>query len=223
MRGVVTPHQGKGKIMLRLALLVIVAMFSVMGLSPPAVALQSGTPAPGAQACAEIEPRDLASLQTLPGTPDDAATANGQADTSATPTPFAMPDGEAADQAVVDEITSLYEQLIACLNAGDYLRAYALYTDDYLLRNLSAEAIDTLVATPVPVEESQQSEFGGVLDTRLQDDDRIAALITTSNPHSGEVLIFSLLRREDDRLLIDDEQVVEAEVPPATPGSTPAP
>jgi hypothetical protein len=108
--------------------------------------------------------------------------------------------------------------LIACLNVGDFLRAYALYTDDYLLRNLSEEAIARLQATPVPTDESMRSEFGGLLDARLLEDRRVAALVTISNPQSGDVLIHAILREEDGRLRIDDEVVVESEVS-ATPAS----
>jgi hypothetical protein len=67
-----------------------------------------------------------------------------------------------------------------------------------------------------------QSELGGVLDARVLEDDRIGALLTTRNPQSGEVLIFAILSRDGDRLLIDEEQVVEVAGPVASPMGTPA-
>ncbi|MBA3450111.1 MAG: hypothetical protein H0T18_02730 [Chloroflexia bacterium] len=79
-----------------------------------------------------------------------------------------------------------------------------------------------MAATPVPAAESTQSEFGGVLEARVLDDRRIGALVSTSNPQSGEVVVFALLRRDGDRLRIDDEQVVDAELAGATPEGTPA-
>jgi hypothetical protein len=133
-----------------------------------------------------------------------------------------MPAGETADEAAVAQISTLYQQLIACLNAGDYLRAYALYSDDYLERNLSDELLDHLQATPVPVEASQQSTFNSVVDARTLDDGRLAALVSTGNPQSGEILLFTILQRQDDRLLIDEEQVIQAAGPAATPPGTPA-
>ncbi|MBA2596058.1 MAG: hypothetical protein M3Q50_11690 [Chloroflexota bacterium] len=133
-----------------------------------------------------------------------------------------MSEGEPADEAVVGEVTALYEQLIACLNARDYLRVYALYSDEYLERNFSEEMLNTLAATPVPTEASTQSAFGGVREARILDDGRVGALITTSNPQSGEVVVFALLRRDGDRLRIDDEQVVDAETSPGTAEATPA-
>jgi len=129
-----------------------------------------------------------------------------------------MPEGEVADDATVAEIAALYEQLVSCLNAGEFLRAYALYTDDYLVRNLSAEAIEGLSATPVPTEEAMRSTFGDVLDARMMDDGRVAALISTSNPQVGETIILAILTNEEGRWLIDDESVVEVGAQ-STPGA----
>jgi hypothetical protein len=211
---------------MRRRLLVLLFVIAVATVPAAPLAAQSGTPATdaqGAASCADVEPRDAEFFRALSGTPA-AATAEGAnaQGAAATPTPFAMPEGEPADEAVLAEVTALYEQLIACLNAGEYLRAYALYSDEYLERNLSEEILDTLQATPVPAEESMQSEFGGVLEARLLEDGRVGALVSTSNPQSGEVLVFAILRRDDDRMRIDEEQVVEAEGLPATPAGTPA-
>ena len=182
---------------------------------------QGATPAPSSDqmaSCEGIEPRDAAFFDEVAGTPASSVSEGlpEQQTAGATPTPFAMPDGDVADEATVAAIAELYEQLTACLNAGDFLRAYALYTDDYLVRNLSEEAIGQLQATPVPTEDSMRTEFGGVLDARLLEDGRIASLVTLSNPRSGDVVILSLLKEEDGRLRIDDETVIETEIS-ATP------
>src|SRR3954467_6289058 len=125
--------------MSRFAFLVALSIAGTTILPGGTLAAQGGTPAAGAQAtasCADVTPRDAQFFQSL-ATPA-AATPPGNASASgATPTPFAMPEGEPADDATITGITSLYEQLVDCLNQGDYLRAYALYSDDYLLRNLS--------------------------------------------------------------------------------------
>jgi hypothetical protein len=209
--------------MMRLGFFMIVAMIGVAMLPLTARAAQDGTPAAGAgaESCSEVTPRDAAFFQAVAATPGAATPQSNAQGTTATPTPFVMPEGAPADDATVAEIEHLYQQLIDCLNAGDYLRAYALYSDDYLLRNLNEEAIASLAATPVPMDASQQSEFGGILDARMLDDGRIAALVSTRNAQAGELLIFSTLRRVDERLVIDDEQVVEAEIP-ATPEGAPS-
>jgi hypothetical protein len=130
-----------------------------------------------------------------------------------------MPEGQPADDATVAEVTALYEQLVDCLNQGDYLRAYALYSDDYLLRNLSQGQIASMAATPVPVQESQRVSFGGILDARRLEDGRVGALITTHSEQAGDLVLFTIVRREGDQLLIDDEQVVETEMQLATPAA----
>ena len=202
--------------------MVVTACFMSLGIVYIANA-QDASPIPSSRqpaSCEEIEPRDAAFFDTVAGTPETSANEGipEQETAGATPTPFAMPEGETADEATVAAVSELYEQLIACLNAGDFLRAYALYTDDYLVRNLSEEAITRLEATPVPSDESARSEFGGLMDARLLKDGRVAALVTISNPQSGDVLIHAILREENGRLRIDDEAVVESEVS-ATPAS----
>ena len=196
----------------------MLASVMFLGLGAPSSA-QESTPSSAPPSCSEIEPRDTASFQQVAGTPQaDGAGAESQATSGATPTPFAMPEGEVADDATVAEIAALYEQLVSCLNAGEFLRAYALYTDDYLVRNLSAEAIEGLSATPVPTEEAMRSTFGDVLDARMMDDGRVAALISTSNPQVGETIILAILTNEEGRWLIDDESVVEVGAQ-STPGA----
>ena len=205
----------------RLSLFVTAGLLS-LGVVHPAHA-QEPTPRLASSqpvSCEEIEPRDAAFFETVAATPEASANKGTpeQESAGATPTPFAMPEGAIADQETVAAVSALYEQLIACLNEGDFLRAYALYTDDYLVRNLSEVAITRLEATPVPSDESTRSEFSGLLDARLLEDGRVAALVTISNPQSGDVLIHAILREEDGRLRIDDEAVVESELS-ATPAS----
>ena len=195
-----------------------VIMAAVLGIAfvAPAAA-QDGTPTSSAQstaACDAVEPRDAEFFSSLAESPQATPSSQGQA----TPEPFAMPEGDVADDETIAQIEALYQTLVACLNAGDYLRAYALYTEAYLLRNLSEEILTRLEATPVPVQASTQSAFGGVLDARVLDDDRIAALVTTTNPLSGDIVLFALLTEEGGELRIDDETVVEAETA-ATPSA----
>jgi hypothetical protein len=208
---------------------IMAVMLLALGLRG-AVAAQNGTPAAGTAmngSCAQVQPRDAAFFRQLPATPaaQREQTTSQAASPAASPAPFAMPEGTPADDATVAAVGALYQELIDCLNQGDYLRAYALYTDNYLQRNLSAEAIAKLAATPVPTEEAQQSAFGSVLDARQLDDGRVAALVTTANPQTGETVIFSILVRDGETLRIDEEQVVESAVegsPAAGGAGTPA-
>lgn len=206
--------------MSRFTLLVALSIAGTTILPGGALAAQEATPAAGAQAtasCADVTPRDAQFFQSL-ATPAAATPPGNEPTSGATPTPFAMPEGEPADDATVTELTTLYQQLVDCLNQGDYLRAYALYSDDYLLRNLSQDQIAGMAATPVAAEESQRVSFGGILDARTLEDGRVAALITTHSEQAGDLIVFTIVRREGDQLLIDDEQVVESEIQ-ATPAA----
>lgn len=208
---------GKGACELMARRQIQVPVFAIMLIlgSGSIAAAENATPsAEGNASCADVAPRDSAFFATLsatvPGTP---ANVGAQGQGGASPTPFKMPEGESADEATVSEIGQLYQQLVGCLNAGDYLRAYAFYSDDYLRRNLSSDAINRLRATPVPVEQSQQSAFRGVLDARVTQEGQVVALVSVTNPQTGDVTIFSRLAREAGRWRIDDEMVVEAEIP----------
>ena len=199
--------------------IVAVALLGI-GFGQPVFA-QEARPATGAaptSSCEALEPRDAAYFADLAGSSAATPAQDGEAQpaTGATPVSAELTEGELADDATVAEVTGLYETLIDCLNRGDYLRAYALYSDDYLLTNLSEDILGDLEATPTPVDESTQSEFGGVLEARVLDDGRFQALVTTSNPLSGDVIIKSTLTREDEGLRIAEEVVVEAATP-ATP------
>jgi ribosomal protein S16 len=200
---------------------VLAATTAILAGSGQAAFAQEGTPGAGGAgggdttaACQQVEPRDAEFFAGIEGTPaaeqEQAESQGTPAGTDAETETSATLEGEAVDEATVGEITELYETLVACLNDGDYLRAYALYTDDYLARNLSAETIGQLEATPVPVEESTRSEFRGVIDARAQDEGRIVALVMVNNPQSGDIIIRSTVVQEGERLRIDEESIVEA-------------
>jgi hypothetical protein len=66
---------------------------------------------------------------------------------------------------------------------------------------------------------STESNFDQVLGANVLADGRIAALVSTTNPLTGRVVIFSILQEADDHLLIDEERVVAAPNIPGTPSS----
>ena len=155
----------------------------------------------------QIGPRAIEDLEQLIGTP----TADGA---EATPdlTAIGPLTGEAADQETVAAVTATYRELVACLNAGEYLRLYALYTEDYVQRTLAegGEALAQLDATPSPREE-QQTALVSVRDVRLVEGERVAARVETYDPTvGGTIIIDALLVPSGDRYLIDAETVVDA-------------
>lgn len=176
-------------------------------------ATPEGTPTSG---CAAVAPRDERDLQQLSG-PPPAPLGTPGVETTPVATPFLMPEGEEASEEDLAAITELYRTFTDCVNSGDFLRVASLYTDQYLQQNLSPEQIDTLEQTPEPTQESARTEFVEVRDARYLDADRIAALVVTSNPQSGELQSYVELVRAGNGWLIDSSQPLE--VGDATPTS----
>ncbi len=191
--------------MRRSAILVIAAGLTLS--VPGAVFAQESTPTMSGASCETVTPRDTADFDAIAATPTDGQSGNQDV---ATPeaTPFAMPAGDPASDEDVAQITQLYGTLVDCLNRADFLRISALYTDDYLQRNFSADAIRAMDATPQAEGAETQSEFVAVQDARVLGDDRLAALIVTQNPETGEIVTYSELVRSGDTLQIDKEEVV---------------
>lgn len=187
---------------------VIMAIAAGLTLSiPGAVFAQDSTPTTSGASCEAVTPRDAADFDAIAATPTDEQSGNQDV---ATPeaTPFAMPAGDPASEEDVAQITEVYGTLVDCLNSGDFLRISALYTDDYLQRNFSADAIANMDATPQAEGAETQTEFVAVQDARVLGDDRLAALIVTQNPETGEIVTYAELVRSGDMLLIDKEEVV---------------
>lgn len=164
---------------------------------------QVGTPEAVSAAECQVEPRPAEFFQNLAATPapEDEASA-------ATATPEASSDP--VDEATLTGITATAREVVACLNAGDYLRVNALYTDDYLLRNFGQDDVEALSATPSPAATENQVLFRGLRDTQLLADGRASAVIQTTTP-TGDVETNTIFVQSGDRWLIDAESVVDAE------------
>ncbi|HEY7032163.1 MAG TPA: nuclear transport factor 2 family protein [Thermomicrobiales bacterium] len=171
--------------------LVIVVVAVAALAAPLLVRAQEATPvgsptanplAPAPEDCT-VEPISLDRLTPLIATPVPAV--EPAASPVGSPTPFAMPEGRQADEATVSAITAAVHEYFACVNAGDYARAFALFSDD-LLREYLAGAIaggstaqqilDGLPpAQPLPAD--QRTLIYGIDDVRVLPDGRVAALV----------------------------------------------
>jgi plastocyanin len=197
-------------------LFAVVAVLSMLLFAHPAVIAQDATPAAGEvvdPAECQVEPRAIEEIEQLVGTAGEGADATPDAAQAG-----AM-EGEEADEATVQAVTETYRQLVACLNGGEFLRVYALYTDDYLRRTLADSGIDSqqLQATPAP-EQREATALVGVSDVRQLAGGRVAARVeTTSSPEGVASVVEAVLEPVDDRLLIADETVVDATA--ATPAA----
>ena len=156
-----------------------------------------------------VEPRPLSFLATIAEStrPDQ------------TPAPIeAVPDGVPVDESTRAEVTAAVTMLIACVNAGDVLRAFALYEDAYLARlvdpeeALSAEIANEIVvsfATPVVVPADDRTSLIGLPVIRLMADGRVAVVTETNGgvedeDGDSELGLLILARGGDGRWLIVD-------------------
>ena len=187
-----------------------------LALLAPGVALaQDATPGSTLTAgCEAVAPRNQRDLQSLSG-PPPAPLGTPEVETTPVATPFVMPEGDEASEEDVAAVSELYRTLTDCVNRGDFLRIASLYTDQYLQQNLSPESIENLDQTPEPTQASTQTEFVEVREARYLDADRLAALVVTNNPQSGELQTYVELVWSGNGWLIDYEQPVE--VGEATP------
>lgn len=155
---------------------------------------------PAANGC-DVPPRSFAEISALLATP--AAIASAQAGIPAIGEPL-RPAEWAAVQAAVD-------QFVACANAGEPLRVYALYSDAYLLSLLNRErplldqARYDALATPIPATPEQAITVTRIEQGRRFADGRFAVTVTIIYPNIPVPKSFVFLFVPGpDGLLIDD-------------------
>ena len=200
-----TAHEGFPR---RGLLAIVVALVSLLVAGAPRTGAQEGTPAgldaPAAAECT-VEPRSEDELRALFR---EAAATPVLDSPEASPTPAAPPPGDPADEQTVAEISATWRQVIACINAGDQARMFALFSDDMVRRQLfidiafgvTEDALFAfLAATPVPLPDPSVPVVA-FADARVLDDGRVA-VIGPGELGRGDVRIFV---REGDRWLIDD-------------------
>ena len=166
--------------------------------------------APDPDEC-RVEPRSDASLAALVASPAAA--------TPETPDFEALvAEGEAADAAIVEAVSETVHEIYACLNAGEPLRAYALYSDDALRALFTIlPPLEPDFATPTgtpPAPSPEEWTAVRVRDVRILADGRVTAFVDGLTPAGGFAL-FGVFVRQGDRYLID--AFVTTSYPSATP------
>lgn len=168
------------------------------------VPVSADIPAP--QEC-EIEPRVLPLLPELatpapPATPAPLAAAPAE--------PFAPPAGETPDEATVEAVTATVREALACRNANDLLRAYALFTPNMLESLFGGPAtIDPDVRAMIAEEQDPVARRGRVALVQISDmtllpDGRVGALVLTANAERiYQDYLYFAQDEESDRWLID--------------------
>jgi hypothetical protein len=148
----------------------------------------------------DVPPRSYAAIVGL-------LTASGIATPAATTDGQTLPEGTPADSASSEEMEATVRLWLACQNAGEPLRAWSLFSEGYLYRLLSREAVIsaeayTALATPTPAAAS--AELLEIRDQRLLPDGSYGATVTIAYPSVPmPKQFFFFFTRSDSRLLID--------------------
>lgn len=129
------------------------------------------------------------------------------------PIRFAPGEGDIADELTVQDVTKVAVEMAACLNAGDALRLYALFSDDGLKPALVPDDLfNAESATPAALAKDDQFGMPIVWDVRVQNDGRVTALADLD----GEPALITFVWN-GERYLIDlfDDQIASDATPPA--------
>lgn len=125
------------------------------------------------------------------------------------PSGTVVPEGTPADAATRDAIAAVVAEWLACQNAGEPLRAWGLFTDDYLRRLLLRQGAPTpagyaALATPSPAAPDARSTLLAIRDARMLPDGRAGATVTLAYPSvPTPKTFFFTFARVDGRWLID--------------------
>jgi hypothetical protein len=209
-------------------ILALVVILTLLATSSSGAGAQEGTPAgypltPDSADCL-VEPRPIAAVVAVVGTPTA-----GEATTTASPAPFVQPRGEPADAETTEAVIATVHEVFACANAGDFLRVYALFTDDYLRvflagTPMSDEVITFFTASPVPLPAAERRIIVRLGEVQLLADGRAGVVVVLDEPDDPrtEEPDHLFLEQAGDRWLVD--AVIEDGGLAGTPTSgTPAP
>ena len=122
-----------------------------------------------------------------------------------TPTAIASaPVGAPVDDATRVEVETVVQTLTACVNAGDYLRAFAWFDDAYLRRIIDPQGLMTLdvaaelgknFATPSSSDEIGQVTIAMISVTVLPDG-TVSAIFTTTDSNESTTDLYILAKPE---------------------------
>jgi hypothetical protein len=128
----------------------------------------------------------------------------------ATRTPGLVPEGVPAGAETVAAVREVVRELVGCYNAGELLRSYGLYTDDYLHRLFNRQggftrAVYDSLATPEPRDDpSKDTAILEIKDARVLEDGSVGATVTLryASIPMPKTFFFTFVRI-DGRWLID--------------------
>ena len=156
-----------------------------------------------------VEPRPLAFFEQYVGTPEATPSDAGSDEFEGSLDAFTPPEGQPADPETVDAVVATAIEVVACFNAGDLPRAFALYSDNLIEDFASAdplpqEEFDVMAATPAAAPEDQRSSILAVRDVVLLDDGRVGGFIDFEFEDGYRETQYAVLTMEGDRWFVDE-------------------
>ena len=146
-----------------------------------------GEPQVPAPAECRVAPRPLADVAATAQGGGSASSVTGTTETneSTDATPFIMPAGAPVDDLTRGAVVATVVEMLACENAGDRLRAYALHSDAFLQRQFGQLAagspdgawLDTFSTPPAPRPETARNALLSIEGMRVIPDGRVGALV----------------------------------------------
>jgi hypothetical protein len=184
-------HQ-KSPACMRAAIAAALLTVALFGTSARAQGPVSNVPAP--EECT-IEPR---ALPLFPEGVGQRASATPAPLAAAPDSPFTIPQGEPADVETTTGVSATVREAIACRNANDFRRAYALFTQDMIVSLFGGPAtVDPEIQAAideeaVPLARRQQLALLTLTDMVLLPDGRVGAVVETANARRAyqDYLIF---------------------------------
>jgi len=189
-----------------LILLAALALHSSPSARAQATPITQTIDAPAPNECLVARPEALyfpnSVIQAAPATPAPIVTEPAP--------PFTPPAGDPADAETIAAITATVREALACRNAGDYLRAYALFTPEMIAQlfggpaTIDPEVIAAAVEGPRPVPSARQLGIVAISDAVILPDGRVGAIVETATARRDfRDYLFFERAPEDDRWLID--------------------
>ncbi|MDQ3225401.1 MAG: hypothetical protein M3Q50_02055 [Chloroflexota bacterium] len=205
----------------------LIGGLAVVGLLMPGATMlasaQEATPAaaelpvaPDPSLC-QVEPRPLAFFEQYVGTPTAMAAATPEATpieegadaVEGTMEGFVPPVGQAADPETVDAVVATAVEVVACFNAGDLPRAFALYTDDLIdvfagAEPLPQEQFDIMAATPAAVPVEAREQVLAIREVVILPDGRAGGFVDFAFAGGYRETQYVVLTQEGERWLVDE-------------------
>jgi hypothetical protein len=190
----------------------IVSPVAAQEATPAASPPPAGVTIPDPSEC-DVTPRPISEFEQMAATPPPPVANADQrfSRPGETQRPWTMPAGTPADDATVAAITATLHEALACLNANDFLRFSALFSDEmigilFTVDPIPPEAVPFLAATPEASPPNLWLGYLSVHDARVLPDGRVAALgddYDPTEPPYGMGTDFAEFVKVGDQWLID--------------------